>query len=192
MEEQKGNVWTRVLKWFIYAVFVLSIIGAVPQYITWITSYILNVPSDHVYRAVEQNQLWDKNIDCYGKLPYSIIKTDTNLVLKIWVCTSGDILVAEEKPDGQVFYRWISFTTRRITNYIIPDMNKAFAEERYLYSDMLVAQSDIEVLCQRRRPDGSILRRSRLADGRCVDEIINPYTGRVVDRRQVSCDSSCL
>ena len=67
---------------------------------------------------------------------------------------------------------------------------KTFAEERSGVPDMLLAQIN-PVLCQRRLGQGRILRRIQLPRGTCIDEVINTFTGEVVERRDVPCDSNC-
>jgi hypothetical protein len=47
------------------------------------------------------------------------------------------------------------------------------------------------VLCQKWLPNRLIKRRVQLADGRCVDEVVNPRTGRVTSRQDAPCDREC-
>jgi hypothetical protein len=49
----------------------------------------------------------------------------------------------------------------------------------------------IAVICQKWLPNKLVKRRIRRANGKCVDEVINPRNGRVVQRQPAPCARDC-
>lgn len=179
------------------AILVLAIVGAVPQYATWIDAYLLGVPSKVIYEAKTQETLWQKNFACATKLDrtsenYAAISVE-NVVVVTWACPSGDVLVTLESPTDDASRRsvWIPMQaatqTTSIFDLLIP---KAYAARGFLRMAKRGVPM-VTVLCQKWLPRKLILRRVKLADERCVDEVINPRTGRTVKRKKVSCERKC-
>ena len=52
-------------------IFVLAVIGAVPQYIAWINAYVMGVPTEAIYEARTQERLWKKNFTCATQLVHN-------------------------------------------------------------------------------------------------------------------------
>ena len=52
-------------------IFVLAVIGAVPQYIAWINAYVMGVPTETIYEARIQERLWKKNFNCATQLVHN-------------------------------------------------------------------------------------------------------------------------
>jgi len=179
--------WQWVL---VYPTLVISIGGAIPQFLTWIKAYKLDVPSNAVHLAIDQGRLWEKNFSCPKDKVPGTVKTPRNDTLEVIVCPSGDILVKVMQPDKpDPYYRWIAFdtfTTRG--SHLVPTGQKAYAEEISLRLDML-AQPGSMVICQGRDHKGFVIRVIRLPSGQCQEEVINPYTGRVVSVRSAPCIS---
>jgi hypothetical protein len=150
------------------------------------------VPWNTVDLAAEQTRLWEKNKDCFKSSQPLVAKTPTNDVVGVFVCPSGDVQVEVQQPNRPTITRWIGLDTfRGVSSHLIPDIQKAFAEERpEVPIDMLLAQIN-PVLCQKRLGEGRILRRIQLPDRTCVDEVINTFTGVVVERRPAPCDPNC-
>ncbi len=174
-------------KWWqwllMYPTLAVAIIGAIPQYQSWWQAHKLKVPANRVSQAEEQLALWNKNAECTKKeIPYSI-KTIRNELIETTVCPSGDMLVKLQKPDKQTAdSRWIGFDTFGDTNMAAYD---PFAKEAYAKEiekgTNLYAQI-VAILCQYRDAKGFIVRRVRLANGQCQEEVINPYTGATTIR----------
>jgi hypothetical protein len=177
--------------------FVLALVGAVPQYITWINTYVLEEPPDVVYQARVQEQLWKKNFACATEIDRSSSNyaelDGEQVVVVTWTCPSGDVLLTVESPKDESFRRliWIPLSTRRQMTYHFPwFVREAMAADGWLVVSQSAAQI-AGVLCQRWLPNRLIKRRVQLANGRCVDETVNPRTGRVVTRQDAPCDRSC-
>jgi hypothetical protein len=176
-------------------VVVLALIGAIPQYTTWLKRYVFG-SSNTTYEAKIQEQLWRKNFNCASQLDrsssnYAAITGD-QVVVVAWACPSGDVLVTIESPDQKVAKNvWIALDEQRrsvgFLDWLIPT---AFADHGVPHrrtSEALVAK----VLCQKWLPNGHVMRRIRLADGSCYDEVIDPRNGRVVQRRSAPCNKDC-
>ena len=185
------------MRWAYAAVLVMALIGAVPQYITWINAYRLGVPSESIHEAKVQEQLWQKNFRCATQLDrrsanYAAI-TGEDVVVVTWACPSGDVLVTVESPRDDVARRsvWIPLNAHHHTASGLDLLvRQAFAAAPG--SELAQRpQPMITVLCQKWLPNRLILRRIELANGRCVDEVLDPRTGRVQQRSNAPCDRRC-
>src|SRR5215813_13356752 len=85
-----------------------ALIGAVPQYVTWIQAYRIGVPSNQVFSAQTQNELWNKNADCAKALPRPVT-IEENILVSVNACPSGDVLVKVTYPSDKALYRRIPF-----------------------------------------------------------------------------------
>jgi hypothetical protein len=179
------------------ALIVLVIIGAVPQYRSWINAYIMGVPSEAIHQARIQEKLWEKNFACATQLDrsssnYAVI-TGEHVVMVAWACPSGDVLVTVESATDDISARsvWIPLNsgdfTASLFDAVVP---KAFAATDVLYVTKRKAPM-VTVLCQKWLPNRFIKRRIQLANDRCVDETINTRTGRVTKRLKAPCDREC-
>jgi hypothetical protein len=176
-------------------VVVLALIGAIPQYASWLEGYVSG-PSDTIYEAKIQEQLWKKNFTCASQLDrsssnYAAIRGE-QVVVVAWACPSGDVLVTIESPDQQVTKNvWLALDERQraagLLDWLIPEAAAARGGPHHGKSTAPVAK----VLCQKWLPDGNVLRRIQLANGNCFDEVINPRNGRVVKRRSAPCNRNC-
>jgi hypothetical protein len=193
MAARKKKKWWQWL--LAYPTIITGAIGAVPQYTTWVKAYMLNVPWNAVSEAEEQKALWTKNFECSWKEPAQSAKTTMttgrNERVTITLCPSGDALVAIQPPGGEPRFRWIGFdrfgtgTERAAWLDELPGfgVRPAAAAE----APRLLAQAEPTVICVTRDARGFIVRRLQLADGKCQEQVINPYTGTVVTVRAAAC-----
>lgn len=179
---------------FAYPTIITSAIGAVPQYTTWAKAYMLNVPWNAVSEAEEQKALWSKNFDCAWKEPAQTAKTtlttSRNEHVTVTLCPSGDALVTIQPPGAEPQFRWIGFdrfatTPRTALRNGLPRW--AVGEAAAAESPPMIAQGSPVVLCVTKDAKGFIVRRVQLPDGKCQEQVINPYTGAVVEVRPASC-----
>ena len=189
---RKKKKWWQWL--FAYPTIITSAIGAVPQYTTWTKAVMLGVPWNAVGEAEEQKALWTKNFECSWKEPSQTAKTtlttSRNERVTVTLCPSGDALVAIQPPGAEPRFRWIGFDRfdagagRTAMTDGLPDLSvRAAAAEG---SGMLV-QAEGVVICVTRDANGFIVRRLQLPDGRCQEQVVNPYTGKVVEVRPAAC-----
>lgn len=179
------------------AVCVLAVIGAVPQYVTWIRAALLGVPSNTLPYASLQEKLWEKNFACATQLDqnsdnYAAI-TSEQVIVVAWACPSGDVLVTVESPTEEHLERsvWVALDIpERTTGLLHEFVRQAYAADGPLYARK-PADPMIAVLCQKWLPNKLVKRRIRRANGKCVDEIINPRDGRVVQRQPAPCTRDC-
>ncbi|HEY7434743.1 MAG TPA: hypothetical protein VIE41_06350 [Methylomirabilota bacterium] len=193
MAVRKKKKWWQWL--LAYPTIITGAIGAVPQYTTWAKAYLLNVPWNAVSEAEEQKALWTKNFECSWKEPAQTAKTTVttsrNERVTITLCPSGDALVAIQPPGGEPKFRWIGFDrfdtgAQRAARLDGPAdfwVRPAAAAE----SPRMLTQAEPVVICVTRDARGFIVRRLQLADGQCQEQVVNPYTGAVVEVRPSAC-----
>ncbi len=171
---------------------VLMLVGAVSQYITWVNAYWMGSPSDELREARIQERLWQKNFDCAAQLDhksanYAAIAGEQVTVVT-WACPSGDVLVTLASVSNEISRRsvWVALDAPQVDVQPLDWLtSSAFAA-----SADRVAQRQrpkLSVLCQKRLPKKRLLRRIQHAPGKCVDEVIDIRTGRVVERRKAPC-----
>jgi hypothetical protein len=193
MAARKKRKWWQWL--LAYPTIITGAIGAVPQYTTWAKAYMLNVPWNAVSEAEEQKALWTKNFECSWKEPAQTAKTTLtttrNERVTITLCPSGDALVAIQPPGGEPRFRWIGFDRFEQGAQRAAMMGSgggfsvrpAAAAE----SPRLLAQAEAVVICVTRDAKGFVVRRLQRPDGTCQEQVVNPYTGKVVEVRPSAC-----
>ena len=177
--------------------FVIAVFGAIPQYGTWFKAFTTGVPSTALHTALEQERLWQKNFACATRLDqnsedYAAIAGDKVHVV-VWACPSGDVLVTTESPLEAALPRsiWVPLTLPvSEAGRWAPPLQEAFAAGQRRPDGFRLARV-VNVLCQKWLRDGRILRRVRLDNGSCRDEVINTRTGQVVQSRPAPCDPQC-
>lgn len=178
-------------------ILLIAMLGAVPQYNRWIDGFLLGVSSDHIREAKIQQTLWEKNFACATQLDqransYAAITND-HVVVVTWACPSGDVLITLESPTDEASRRSVWVPLRHThqssawLDSLIPNANaaKLRSPERKQSAQM------VTVLCQKWLPNRFIQRRIKLADNRCVEEVINPRTGDVIQRKKALCEAHC-
>jgi hypothetical protein len=188
---------TMAMRCAVAAVCVLVVIGAVSQYVTWIRAALLGVPSGTLAYASLQEKLWEKNFACATQLDqhsddYALI-TSEHVIVVAWACPSGDVLVTVESPAEERLERsvWVALDGPARTSSLWHDLvRRAYAAAWPLYARR-PADPMIAVICQKWLPNKLVKRRIRRANGKCVDEVINPRNGRVVQRQPAPCARDC-
>jgi hypothetical protein len=192
-DRKKKRKWWQWL--LAYPTIITSAVGAVPQYTTWAKAYMLNVPWNAVSEAEEQKALWTRNFECSWKEPAQTAKTSLttsrNERVTIILCPSGDALVAIQPPGAEPRFRWIGFDRfqgseqQAVTMESLPGFSVRHAAAAE--PPRIVAREEPLVICVTRDAKGLIVRRLQFPDGKCQEQVINPYTGAVVEVRASAC-----
>ncbi|HEY7869163.1 MAG TPA: hypothetical protein VIF59_08045 [Methylomirabilota bacterium] len=178
-----------------YPTIITGLIGAVPQYTTWAKAYMLNVPWNAVSEAEEQKALWTKNLECSWREPAQSARTsmttERNERVTVTLCPSGDALVSIQPAGAEPRFRWIGYdrfdpTKRAAWLDRVPGLGPGPASAAE--GPPRVAQAPPPpVICVTQDAKGNIVRRLQLADGQCQEQVINPYTGAVIEVRPAAC-----
>ena len=199
MADRKKTTKKKWWQWLLaYPTILTSAVGAVPQYTTWAKAYVLGVPWNGVSAAEEQKALWTKNFECSWKekdqTAKTTVTTPRNERVTITLCPSGDALVTVQPPGGEPRFRWIGFdgvggvqrTAMRdgLAGFAVRPVAAAEAERRPMLAQ---AQAEPVVICVTKDAKGNIVRRLKLPGGQCQEQIINPYTGTVIEVRAAAC-----
>ena len=189
LEENKPARPTKWWQWFlIYPVLVTSIIGAIPTYIEAIKSAKYDVAFGKSSIAIEQDNLWQKNLACTSA-PLDPFVTSYNVEVDATICKSGDVLVKVFKPNGKQFYRWVAVEAEIFkANNLFGNIAYAATIEECGPVDLAVSRT---IICQKYLGNGRMLRRISVPGQGCFDEIINTYTGEIISTRPASCNSDC-
>lgn len=181
-EGPKPHKWWQWM--LVYPALVISVLSAVPTYVEAIGSAWLDVPFGQYKTAAKENELWKANIEC-AAAPFDGLKTRTNVEVDAVICRSGNVLVRVKPPEKDVTaYRWVpldSVHTAQQTSFLI---SAAHAQSRH--EEIVFAQGNFVVLCQQWVGNGLIRRRIRNMN-RCFDEVVNTYTGQVVNVSPAPC-----
>jgi hypothetical protein len=162
-------------------------VSSFPTFVEFFHSKQYGVPYGQSKEAKQQDDLWKKNLKCTAA-PMDGLTTASNVVVDATICRSGDVLVRINTPDNRNFYKWVSVDAV-IEQASSTFINEAFAS--YSSNQLMLAQSNYSVICQRFLGSGELLRRIRDRDGNCFDEIINTYTGAVISSKPAPCNSQC-
>lgn len=183
------------IKWwqwvFMYPTLIIAIAGAIPTVLGYYKSWKIGVPFDKTQIALEQNRLWQKNYECSNN-EFQSVKNNHNIEVGTIICLSGDVLIKVQIPDAKPMFWWVGLKTFESNDQAGIDLwfiDRAQAEERL--APIVVAQSNLVVLCQKWLDNGRLLRRVEIQGKGCFDEVINTYTGQIEKRDSAPCDGHC-
>jgi hypothetical protein len=178
-------------------VLILALAGAIPQYATWMTAYVWDIPAAAIHEAKVQHQLWRKNFACATQLDGNssnyMALTNEHVNVVVWTCPSGDVLVTVQSLHAPSSPRsvWIGLdVSTNLAQRPATFVPHVFAAEKPLRTDRR-AVPVVRVLCQRWLPKHLIQRRVKFADGRCQDEVINARTGKMIEHEDAACEMAC-
>ncbi|MBL8702037.1 MAG: hypothetical protein JNK67_26880 [Alphaproteobacteria bacterium] len=164
--------WQWVL---VYPGLILGLLGSVPTVVEASRSWLHEVPFGTAAGAEQRARLFAKNTACLeliASTERSVHLPDATIVQAL-PCDTGDIMIRVEPPAADPIIHWVPREQLLKTVATGPSMAANATE---------VAQAGnrpVAVLCVVRQPRGMIVRRLRLADGTCIEEVINSYTGTV-------------
>jgi len=183
---QPQKWWQWVL---LYPALITTAIAAIPTFLELGRSASVKVPYGQSLAAIQQNDLWAKNLSC-STAPFDGLVNEFNIAVDAIICKSGDVLVRFKNPRGKTSYKWVPVESFEAQASSFFPVRSANAFEPILLGASAAPQE--AVLCQVLLPDGYVLR--RVSDPRtkqCFDEKIRTYTGEVVERRPAPCDRNC-
>jgi len=168
-----------------YPTVIIALIGAVPQYYQWAAAATMGLPiSGNVKGAQEQEMAWERNVNCLRGIDHIKPGSSTNYAIDLVTCPSGDILVTLtplQNPDQQIS-RWI------VTKNLFTQVAQSFFSTGALAQGAATLPGPVQVRILDTKKDGAVVtRRVQLSDNTCIDETIDAYTGRRVDRKQAPC-----
>ena len=97
-----------------YPTLAVALVGAVPQYSSWVTAAAKGLPllGDAKYARQESDKAWDRNLDCLTNIEHIKPNANTKYGIDLVPCPSGDILVTLTplQSPGTHISRWIVTT----------------------------------------------------------------------------------
>lgn len=186
--------WTRVLGWVSdhpkqASALAGLVVAALPAPVQLAGAVLLGVPYAEFLPALRENKLWKENLAC-ASAPFDGLATPQNLQVDAVVCQSGNVLVRVKSPNGSTAYRWVPLES--VIDHSASSgfslISSAYAAGRPAGAAPLVpllvaggGGSNFEVVCQQWIGNGMVKRRILdRGSGRCFDEVVNTYTGKVV------------
>lgn len=199
MPYKKQNRWKK--RSLYAATFILSaFVGAGAQLLLeQVFSLSKNVRPEQIPLAKVQPELWSRNSECVQTVKGELIALNNGQQMMIQICPTGDILVSKfVNPlnstfvwiPNDVFDRSLNLQENALLNLLTGTAYAATANPALVSNEVQIAQS-FTVICIKQLGDGKVLRRIKLADGTCVDQIINTYNGTVIENQTVACDGAC-
>ena len=189
--------WQWILAYPQLAIAVLTLFGtSLPTFIEAIDSHRFGVPFGHSSDALEQNRLWEKNLDCAQTATLATITNSYKVEIGSKVCRSGDVLLLGKRPEWEhPLYRWVSWNELAPTNNAEEKRSAlldlfATAYAASSTSLVLIQAGPASVVCQHWVGNGLLLQRVSTPTG-CFDQVINTYNGQVVSRYPAPCAPRC-
>ena len=176
----------RMLRWLLYPTLVVTL-WSIPTYVELYRSNKLGVSFGQSVAAPKRDHVWKKNLRCTAA-PFDWYVNQYSISVDTTICKSGDVLVRVNDPNGKAGYSWVPVDGLIPKSTAVSLLSKAYAAQPVLPLQM--AQANDTVICQRFIDSGRILRRIQIRSG-CYDEIVNPYTGEVLQLKPAPCDPNC-
>ncbi|MDX6749387.1 hypothetical protein SH611_06175 [Geminicoccaceae bacterium 1502E] len=166
------------------AVVFAFVIGDLPTLYQLVESQRRGISFWQVGESDRQLRTWRANIDCYGHATV----LDGAPAVAVIVCPSGDVLVNFRSGEEPVPY-WVPRPGETLPQTDLAETaGSALAAQAR--APVRTAQG-FEVICQRFIDRQRVLRRIRFPDGRCFDQVVDAYSGRILSQGPAPCDPSC-
>ena len=94
-----------------YPTLLVALIGAVPQYKTWVDAWRLGISPSKVPALDEKARLYEKNEQCLKNPLPQVVATKFNIEVSVTACPSGDVLVSTRKPGTDPRHQWVTIAT---------------------------------------------------------------------------------
>jgi hypothetical protein len=209
MTYRKLNRWQK--RGFYAASFIMTaFVGAsAERCFDYLFSVFEDVRPDQVDVAKDQTErIWERNSTCLITAEPTAIPVSTGEQVTIHVCPTGDILlskstnpldstffwVTSEKLDRSRNQQNVALLNLPLANFLIAQAYAApiaSAPSVAASADQIQLAQGFTIICVKEIGNGRVLRRIKLADGTCVDQIINTFNGTILENTTVTCDSTC-
>ena len=186
-------------QWFLAPAVIGAMLGAIPTGIDLYKSFQYDVGYSDVKHAEEQRRLWMKNFACAQSMSYQQVKTTDGIQVQVGACPNGDVLIEVAPPRGTRILEWISLDRIRsaAAASALSLIGRAHASalhgspnERTAMPGTRLAQATVNVVCQKLLNPSKIIRIVK-QDGKCYREEIDVMKGKVANRREVPCNTTC-
>jgi hypothetical protein len=182
----KLKLWQALL---LYPAILTSIGGAIPTVWQAYKSWRLEVTYSQVAKAEEQQQLWQRNLECLEAKPVYSVEGPGGVTIGVTLCESGDALLRYD-TGADVTYTWIAYPVpraRKTTALVGRALAQAEPPTPLRRSQIVWGATR----CAFRR-DIVVIRLYTRDGATCLVEHILLATGVVVSSVPVSCSLSCL
>ena len=180
VEKLKPSKWWQWLLMYPAIVSVFS--SAVPTWIDAFKSIHYEVDFSEVATAEEQSLIWERNFECLaGQNEFHEMPHSSEVKISLKICQSGDVLLRAVQTDKPPKYKWIAFNK-------VKDQVAEGLPLDWLFSDAVAQQS--RIICSVPYANGMIVMVIQTPSG-CYREVVNVYTGAIVQRIAVPCSSGC-
>ena len=194
----------------IYPALAISLLTAAPQWIDKLQALANNVQNRSYVEAMEQHDLYEKNLSC-TTLPFDWYSTPDDVDVDATLCDSGDLYVRAQTPDRKQFTYFVPLervtgTTKSggaaQTALILPERGLAkLAVSRVPATAAATNECQppkpppqqpgtATVVCTKFIDSRNVLRHVSTPDG-CFDQVFDSYTGQMVRSTKVLCRTTC-
>ena len=112
-----GPAPSSATKWWqwalVYPALGTSLFAAVPRVWEEVKALRLGVARSQLQLVEEQQRLWERNLDCLTHQGIWEVDGPEGLVVRVSLCTSGDILVRYHDNDSAPQLKWIARPARK-------------------------------------------------------------------------------
>jgi hypothetical protein len=194
--------WQQLLLSSAFLTFATALVTAAPKWFDSGMALIHNTQNRSYIEAQRQAELWKKNFSCVA-LPQAYSPAADNVKLDATICNSGDIFVSALAGDKPYFY-WLPLDRVLGKEKSGSILSSAQAAEAPLGGAQLTRAVMTEagaravmqkiqtgpVICKRVLDPRHVLLRISTPQG-CLDQIVDTYTGQVVQSKPAPCAPSC-
>jgi hypothetical protein len=181
-----SDVPQRWWQWMLmYPTLAVALIGAVPQYSSWVTAAAKGLPvlGDAKYARQESDKAWDRNLDCLTNIEHIKPNANTKYGIDLVPCPSGDILVTLTplQSPGTHISRWI------VTTDFFSDIAQFSLVGTATAQESSTGSSNPVRIIGIKKSGSVVTKRVQFPDNSCADQTIDSYTGRQVNQQKASC-----
>jgi hypothetical protein len=191
-QQQSQSSGGRVWRISAIVTMILAIVGAVPTAIDLYQAWVLGIKWGQVPFAVQQRELWEKNLMCATK-PGQEIQTEQQIVVRIQACESGDVLVTAFPPGVDGRSVWMPAEGFQASASAFGLFGAALAQDAPQTGQSTQIRA-FSVQCQEWAeggPSSGLLIRIVTEGNVCFKEQVNIFTGAITLREEAACNAAC-
>ena len=184
-----GSIWKKVL---LYPTMFTAVLGAIPTGLDLYKAQKYQVGFKDVAQAEEQAKLWQKNFMCVSNMQFHAVQTQNAVGVEVGACDSGDVMIKVSQPQKPTIARWVSLEQVQEAS-LVSLVSRAYASPLPTKDGSFrVAQAGNTNICTKwTKPGQEVLQVVKKADGKCYQELTNVLKSKILDSKEVPCDSTC-
>lgn len=99
----------------VYPALAMGLAGSIPTVVQQVKAWRLETTAAKVQLVAEQQQLWERNVDCLHESGMYEVDGPHGIVIRVTLCSkTGDTLIRYHVREWPAIYRWVSLPVEKV------------------------------------------------------------------------------